>query len=438
MCESSVGRTLSGQYFLEGFDQNVGIHTGGSIWVGVGPFLRSFEGVELGNHQAATEPCWARIVAVDGRMRAGQQQAAFLLQLLQASEMSGAGGQAIFQGVFDVGGDDGVEHLNPYLGSKRGGMKHLRHTAKACLRRMWGIITNINLNESAAMIVDLHCHSTASDGALAPAVLVARAHERGVRVLALTDHDTLEGLDEARRAATALDMRLINGIELSCTWGGATIHVLGYAFEREAPALRDAIEALHHGRWQRAEEIDRRLAAKGMPGALQGARAVQQELGDSGNAPARPHFAEFLVRAGHVRDRAEAFRKWLGSGKLGDVKQHWPTLEETLATLRSARAWISLAHPWQYDFTRSKRRRLVADFAAAGGHALEVVNGMQPAEQVGGLAILAREFGLMASVGSDFHAPGDWSELGMYRPLPDDLTALWERFEHAQPSAVTS
>lgn len=316
-------------------------------------------------------------------------------------------------------------------------MKHFRHMATA-LARMWGIITNINLNESAAMIVDLHCHSTASDGALAPAVLVARAHERGVRLLALTDHDTLEGLDEARRTAMALDMQLINGIELSCTWGGATIHVLGYAFEREAPALCAAIDALHHGRWQRAQEIDRRLAAKGMPGALEGARAVQQELGDSGNAPARPHFAEFLVRAGHVRDRAEAFRKWLGSGKLGDVKQHWPMLEETIATLRSARAWISLAHPWQYDFTRSKRRRLVADFAAAGGHALEVVNGMQPAEQVGCLAILAREFGLMASVGSDFHAPGDWSELGMYRPLPDDLTALWERFEHAQPSAVTS
>ena len=316
-------------------------------------------------------------------------------------------------------------------------MERLRYTATA-LRRMWGIITNINLNESAAMIVDLHCHSTASDGALAPAVLVARAHERGVRLLALTDHDTLEGLDEAHHAAEPLGIKLINGIELSCTWGGATIHVLGYAFEREAPALQAAIEALHHGRWQRAEEIDRRLAVKGMPGALEGARAVQQELGDSGNAPARPHFAEFLVRAGHVRDRAEAFRKWLGSGKLGDVKQHWPMLEETVATLRSANAWISLAHPWQYDFTRSKRRRLVADFAAAGGHALEVVNGMQPAEQVGGLAILAREFGLMASVGSDFHAPGDWSELGMYRPLPDDLTALWERFEHAQPSAVTS
>src|SRR3546814_16350958 len=111
------------------------------------------------------------------------------------------------------------------------------------------------------------------------------------------------------------------------------------------------------------------------PGALEGARALQQELGDSGNAPARPHFADFLVRAGHVRDRAEAFRKWLGSGKLGDVKQHWPSLEQTVQTLRDAGAWISLAHPWQYDFTRSKRRRLGLAFAQAGGHALEGGNG---------------------------------------------------------------
>lgn len=286
------------------------------------------------------------------------------------------------------------------------------------------------------MTVDLHCHSTASDGALAPAVVVARAHERGVRLLALTDHDTLEGLDEAQTAANALDMQLVSGIELSCTWGGATIHVLGYAFARDAPALCQAIAELHEGRWLRAAEIGKRLEAKGMPGALDGARAIQQELGDSGNAPARPHFAEFLVRAGHVKDRAEAFRKWLGSGKLGDVKQHWPTLESAIDTLQQAGAWISLAHPWQYSFTRSKRRKLIAGFAQAGGHALEVVNGMQPAEQVGGLAILAREFGLLASVGSDFHAPGDWSELGMYRPLPDDLSPLWTRFQHVRQSTA--
>lgn len=167
------------------------------------------------------------------------------------------------------------------------------------------------------MNVDLHCHSTASDGALAPAVLVARAFEKGVRVLSLTDHDTLEGLDEARSAATALGMHLVNGVELSCTWGGATIHVLGYGFDVNAPPLVAAIASLHDGRWLRSEEISRKLALKGMPNALEGARAIQQELGDSGNAPARPHFADWMVRAGYVKDRAEAFRKWLGAGKLG-------------------------------------------------------------------------------------------------------------------------
>ncbi|RMQ49567.1 Phosphotransferase domain-containing protein [Pseudomonas cichorii] len=284
------------------------------------------------------------------------------------------------------------------------------------------------------MNVDLHCHSTASDGSLAPAAVVARAYENGVRVLSLTDHDTVEGLEEARAAAHSLGMQLVNGVELSCTWGGATIHILGYGFDVKAQALVDAIHRLHEGRWLRAEEISRKLAIKGMPGALEGARAIQKELGDSGNAPARPHFADFLVRAGFVKDRAEAFRKWLGAGKLGDVKQHWPTLEETVATLRASGAWISLAHPSHYDFTRSKRRKLVADFIQAGGHAIEVVNGMQPADQVGTLAILAREFGLLVTAGSDFHGPGAWSEIGIYRPLPEDLPPLWSRFKYEQPT----
>ena len=281
------------------------------------------------------------------------------------------------------------------------------------------------------MKIDLHCHSSASDGALAPAEVVARAKSRGVEVLALTDHDTLEGLPQARAAAAEQGIRLVDGIEMSCQWGGATIHVLGYGFDADAPALVNAIAALHDGRWQRAELISKRLALKGMQGALEGAREVQRELGDSGNAPARPHFAEFMVRAGYVGDRAEAFRKWLGNGKLGDVKLHWPELADALAALRAAGAWISLAHPLQYDFTRSKRRKLLGAFIAGGGHSLEVVNGMQPAEQVGTLAILAREFGMLVSAGSDFHAPGDWSELGMYRPLPEDLPPLWARFADA-------
>lgn len=286
------------------------------------------------------------------------------------------------------------------------------------------------------MNVDLHCHSTASDGALSPTVLVARAYEHGVRMLSLTDHDTLEGQLEARAATQALGMQWVSGIELSCTWGGATIHVLGYNFALDAAPLLEAVESLHRGRWLRAEEIDRRLTLKGMPGALDGARAIQQELGDSGNAPARPHFAEFLVRAGHVKDRAEAFRKWLGAGKLGDVKLHWPTLEETVETLRKSDAWVSLAHPMHYELTRTKRRRLIADYIQAGGQALEVVNGMMPAEQVGTMSILAREFGLLASAGSDFHGPGTWGEIGVYRPLPEDLPPLWRRFKHEQPIAA--
>ena len=174
-----------------------------------------------------------------------------------------------------------------------------------------------------------------------------------------------------------------------------------------------------------AKEIAKRLAAKGMPDALAGAQAIQAALGDSLNAPARPHFAQFLVNAGHVRDHAEAFRKWLGAGKIGDVKQHWPSFDDTMAVLTQAKASISLAHLYHYNFTRTKRRRLVQDFVNAGGHAIEVVNGMQPAEQVGTLSILAREFNLKVTAGSDFHLPRQWSELGKYRAIPDDLTPLF-------------
>jgi len=275
------------------------------------------------------------------------------------------------------------------------------------------------------MDIDLHCHSTASDGVLTPHELVTRAHEHGVKILSLTDHDTIEGLPAAQQAADELGIQLINGIELSCVWGGTTIHILGYDFALDDPAILAASNTLHTGRWLRAEEIAKRLAAKGIAGALEGAQAVQAALGDSSNAPARPHFAQFLVKQGHVRDYAEAFRKWLGAGKIGDVKQHWPSFDETMATLKHAQALSSLAHLYHYKFTRTKRRRLVQDFVNAGGHALEVVNGMQPAEQVGTLSILAREFNLKVTAGSDFHLPQQWSEIGRYRPVPDDLTSLF-------------
>ena len=152
--------------------------------------------------------------------------------------------------------------------------------------------------------------------------------------------------------------------------------MLGYGFDQNAAPLVEAIAQLHDGRWLRSEEISRKLSLKGMPGALEGARAIQQELGDSGNAPARPHFADWMVREGFVKDRAEAFRKWLGAGKLGDVKQHWPTLEDTVGTLRSSGAWVSLALPWHYDSTRSN---IVGNQLAAFAAGEIVMPGMRQA-----------------------------------------------------------
>lgn len=289
------------------------------------------------------------------------------------------------------------------------------------------------------MKIDLHCHSTASDGALSPTALAERAHAQGVQLLALTDHDTLAGLAEARAACQSLGMHLVNGVELSCLWGGATIHVLGYDFAQDTPELTLLLNNLHEARWLRAHEIDRRLAKKGFADTFIGAQQVQAELGDTSSPPARPHFAEHMVRAGYVKDHGDAFKKWLGSGKIGDVKQHWPTLEEVMLALAQANAKISLAHPYHYDFTRSKRRRLIQAFAALGGHALEVSNGMQAVEQVGTLAVLAREFNLAITAGSDFHAPRTWSELGMYRAPAQDLPPLWLRFDLPEPvvAAVT-
>nr|WP_205890120.1 PHP domain-containing protein [Pseudomonas jilinensis] len=277
------------------------------------------------------------------------------------------------------------------------------------------------------VIADLHMHSTASDGVLAPAELMRQAAEAGVELVALTDHDTLEGLTEARAAALAAGIRWVSGVELSAQWQGHTLHVLGYGFDPAAPALLQALEEVRAGRWQRAQQIAERLAAKRMPGALEGAQEVQLAMGADADAPpARPHFADWLVREGHVSDRAEAFRKWLGAGKLGDIKQHWPALGEVVGQIRAADGLAVLAHPWQYGFTRSKLRRLLREFASAGGRGIEVVNGRQPPEQVAYLGKLSNEFGFLASCGSDFHHPGSpWMALGVMTAMPSDCEPVW-------------
>lgn len=305
------------------------------------------------------------------------------------------------------------------------------------LSQAGAMINSESQRSSSCVKVDLHCHSTASDGVLSPGAVVARAAQQGVTLLVLTDHDTLDGLDEAHDEAERQGITLVNGVELSCVWGGTAVHVLGYGFSRCSSVLCEAVAEVSEGRWLRAREIARRLQKLDMGDAFEGARSIQQAAGDTRNAPARPHFAEYLVQAGFAKDRSEAFRKWLGAGKVGDVKQHWPSLTQVMSVLHGANAWISLAHPYQYNFTRLKRRKLITDFVEAGGHALEVSNGRQVAEQVNNLAVLVREFGLSASAGSDFHAPQLWSELGTYRAFPKDLRTLWANFDRVSGSPCT-
>lgn len=277
------------------------------------------------------------------------------------------------------------------------------------------------------MLADLHMHSTASDGVLDPAELMRRAAAAGVQLIALTDHDCLDGQAVAAATAAELGMNWVSGVELSAQWQGHTLHVLAYGFDPEHEALVDAISDVQQGRWRRAEEIAERLAAKNMPGALDGALAVQRTLGaELHSPPARPHFADWMVLNGHVRDRSEAFRKWLGAGKIGDIKQHWPTLEEAIAPVKAAGGIAVMAHPWHYGFTRARIRRMLKDFALAGGRGIEVVNGQQPPEQVAYLAKLCVEFGFLASCGSDFHHPDSpWMALGKMTAMPPDCTPVW-------------
>jgi hypothetical protein len=247
------------------------------------------------------------------------------------------------------------------------------------------------------VLVDFHTHTNASDGALAPAALLERARAAGIAALAITDHDTLAGYRAA--APLAQGLVLYPGVELSCQWSGATIHVVGLGVRVDDPTLAAGLARLQSARQQRAETIAGRLASRGFPGALAGARAI---AGDS--QLGRPHFARWLVEAGHLPDEATAFKRYLGRNKPGDVKAFWPGLAEVTGWITAAGGLAVLAHPLHYKFTRMKLRRLVTDFAGAGGAGLEVVSGRQAPGQATALVQLAADFDLAVSVGSDFHA----------------------------------
>ncbi len=269
---------------------------------------------------------------------------------------------------------------------------------------------------------DLHCHSTYSDGLLPPADVVQRAASRGVDVLALTDHDGIEGLPEAQAAASDAGIVLINGSELSVSWEDHTIHVLGLNVDPTHQPLIDGLAAIRTGRDGRARRMADALAAAGIPDAFEGARVyVTSEALIS-----RTHFARFLVEQGHVRDIKDAFKRYLAPGNPGYVSHVWATLPEAIGWIRGAGGIAAVAHPGRYKITASDMRRLLAEFRDAGGEGLEVVSSAHTAAQYAEYASLARVFGFKASCGSDWHGPGEsWMDFGELPPLPAGTTPVW-------------
>ncbi|MDN6318316.1 MAG: PHP domain-containing protein [Marinobacter sp.] len=290
----------------------------------------------------------------------------------------------------------------------------------------------MTIPQDPVLCIDLHCHSTASDGALTPTELLARAAQRNVTHLALTDHDTVKGLAEAQIAAKANGVVLIPGIELSCLWRSRTIHVVGLDFNTDDSGFRAALEQQHKNRWARAAMIADRLSKLAIPDLLE--RATTEASGD---VPGRPHFARVMVEAGTVKNVAQAFKRYLGAGKTGDVKAYWPELDEVVRWINSAGGLAVLAHPRKYQLTATKLRELTADFRRAGGRAIEVSTSGQSSGDLGFLTELCTREKLLASQGSDFHFPGaPWCELGRIMKMPDGLEPVWHHFKQIPGTAT--
>ncbi|WP_372797130.1 PHP domain-containing protein [Litorivivens sp.] len=273
------------------------------------------------------------------------------------------------------------------------------------------------------MRVDFHTHTTLSDGSLSPAELIARAVEQGVEVLSLTDHDTLAAY---QHLPEDIPLTLIPGIELSCVWSGVTVHVLGLNVDLASVDLQCAVAGQDQARELRAQKIGERLAKQGVPGVYETARAAVGE----GRALGRPDFARVLIERGAVSSFNQAFDRFLGAGKVGDVKMHWPELGTVIQWIVASGGVAVLAHPLHYKLTRTKLRRLLVDFMEAGGRGIEVANGRQWSDaDIDFLRSLCKSFGLMASVGSDFHAQTPWSEVGCDASLVSNCVPVWSAWQ---------
>ena len=271
------------------------------------------------------------------------------------------------------------------------------------------------------MNVDLHCHSTASDGALSPREVVRRAAAGGVELLALTDHDQLSGLEEARQAAHEEGIGFVDGVEISVSWRGMTVHVVGLGVDARHHALNGGLERVRSGRIERAREMARQLEDAGIAGSFEGAMA----LADNPAMVSRTHFARYLAQCGRVATTKEAFRHYLVPGKPGYVAHGWARLADALRWIVDAGGRAVLAHLGRYRLSGGAMADLLGEFRAAGGGAIEVVTGSHAPDQYALFGALALQYGLAASRGSDFHGPEEGAELGGLPELDTRLRPVW-------------
>ncbi|OYT90883.1 MAG: phosphatase [Burkholderiales bacterium PBB3] len=270
---------------------------------------------------------------------------------------------------------------------------------------------------------DLHCHSVVSDGTLTPEALAERAKANGVELWALTDHDEVGGQHRAAAAAKAQGMKYLTGTEISVTFIGHTVHIVGLGFDPDNAELVQGLRQTRGGRTERAMEMSEGLAKVGIKGAFEGA------LKFVGNPEliSRTHFARFLVESGVCKETNEVFRKFLTEGKPGFVPHKWATLKDAVTWITGAGGLAVIAHPARYKFSPNEEFALFTEFKNHGGQGVEVVTGSHSVPEYQVYAETAREFGLAASRGSDFHSPEEsHTELGTLPFLPGQLTPVWD------------
>lgn len=271
-------------------------------------------------------------------------------------------------------------------------------------------------------IYDLHTHTTASDGSLTPTELVEYAHNCDINVLAVTDHDITQGIDEARERASELDIELVSGIELSVTWSHQTLHILGLQIDNNDIKLNAGLKKVHDFRESRGKEIARRLEKAGIEGALEGAKKYAK-----GNILSRTHFAHFLVEKGFAKDTRQVFKRYLVHNKPGYVSGDWVSLEQAIEWIHEAGGLAVIAHPARYRISATRMRQLLGVFRDLNGEGIEVVSGSHSANEIKHYSRLAEHFGFWSSRGSDYHGPEHSYSNPKFLPvLPDNCQPIWQ------------